>query len=433
MNLSNKKNEKDKVINIEKKTKSNKSKKTKERANKKEKTSKKSKSNKKKEKNSKLQKKKPSPYWKKLEFPISQWSGKIIKDYKKMKIPNNLYKEDIDIILKLIFRKSHKFSVVKSSTRLISIFIFLILLFIFLGIFHFIKKKYSLGITFFGISIFLIFVYLRPIKTSIHNKYKKCHQDLFYITDHINRKYLGDLGYYLLIDYNFKFIGIYIIPLYIKHILDYRDQLIELKKSLKGDTIDHLHKKVDQNKFDKSNSYINNSFYTNNYKTLFNTNLNYFTFGYNYNNNLNNNNLEVDINNDNKENGDNNYNDVTVDVDENDNHNDSHNDNYNTFGNNKIKFNNFFKNDNNCKNENGGTRFDIEINKRRTDSNKIFKNNKKVFPKGNINYDKMEKYDIGGGNKSEAMNSQMHSKSIDKLKELIENEKNGLGIINNKI
>ena len=70
--------------------------------------------------------KKPLPTWKKLEFPISQLTGKIKNNYKKKDLPKNIDKEDIDIILKLITKESKKFSPVKNKTKLTFIFILLI-------------------------------------------------------------------------------------------------------------------------------------------------------------------------------------------------------------------------------------------------------------------------------------------------------------------
>ena len=224
---------------------------------------------------------------------------------------------------------------------------------------------------------------MHRIRKSINNKYKKCHRDLFYLTDYINRKYLGDLGYYLLVDFNFKFIGIYIIPNYIRQVLKFRDKNIELKKKLEGETINHLHKKEDINKFDKSNYYINNTFYNNNIKTIFNSHINYFTFDYNINNkfnkniNMDNPNFKNDIGND---------------------YNISNNTN-----NNQIKYNNFFNNvEENNNNNNikiGDIIIDVPLNK------------KKI---------------------NKTINSEINNRSIDKFKDYIENKYNGLGILNDK-
>ncbi len=108
-------------LNKEKKFKTDKSKKNIEK-NKKEKISK----NKiLKEKDKAKFTKKSLLSWKKLEFPISQFSGKIQKNYKKIIFPKNLNQEDIDIILNVIYKKSKKFSPVKANTRMTFFFIFL--------------------------------------------------------------------------------------------------------------------------------------------------------------------------------------------------------------------------------------------------------------------------------------------------------------------
>ena len=382
--------------------------------------------------------KKRLPIWKKLEFPISQFTGKIQKNYKKLKFPKYLDKDDIDIILKLISKESKNFAPVKSNTKLTFIFILLIISSFAFGITFLFKKKYFLGIILIIVFLILCFIYIHIIRKSIKNKYKKCHQDLFYLTDYINRKFLCDIGYYLLIDYNFKFIGIYTLTNYIREILKYRDHNIELKKKLEGDTIDHLHKKERINQFDKSNSFINNTFYNNNYKNIFNTNINQFTFGlgYNYNNKMfytfNNNNLiNNDINNSN--------NDITFD----DGNNESN------VNQNKVKFNNFFKNKENKEKENNivglkNEEIIIDIPLKRRKINKDNKNeiknensilnkslSKKENKKSNNNNNDNDKYKKFYGKKYEEMNSQANNRSIDKFKDYIENKYNGLGILNN--
>ena len=370
----------------------------------------KEKSNKKqsKNKNKNTNIKKKLQFWKKLEFPISQFSGKIINNYKDAKLPKFLDKEDIDIILKLISKESKNFSPVKTNTKMIIIFMLLCLSSITFGIIFLFQKKTTLGIGLILVCFILCFIYIHIIRKSIINKYKQCHRDLFYLTDYINRKYLGDLGYYLLIDYNFKFIGIYIIPNYIREILKFRDHNIELKKHLEGETLNHLHKR----EIDKSSDNINN-FYKNKYKTIFNSNINYFTFGYNNNilNNFNNNNIN-----------NNNNNDITIDNDYNSNNNK-----------NKVKFNNFFDKENNNKDiiEKEDIIIDIPLNKR-----KINNDNKKTFTKIdeliNKSLYKRDNKNSNNNNKYKEMNSHANDRSIDKFKDYLENKFNGLGILNDK-
>ena len=404
--------------------KTNSTKKQREKRMKKEKESKNKKANAKQSKM--IQKnKKPLSTWKKLEFPISQLSGKIQKNYKNLKIPKFLDKEDIDIILTLISKESKNFSPVKANTKLTFIFIFLILSSFAFGILFLIQKKVGIGVILIILCFILCFIYIHIIRKSINNKYKKCHQDLFYLTDYINRKYLGDLGYYLLIDYNFKFIGIYTIPNYIQEILKYRDHNIELKKTLEGDTINHLHKKPNY-KLDKSNNYINNTFYNNYYNNIFNTNLNAYTLGYNYKNIYNTYNINLNNNNGNFNN------DITYD--------EGCTDDKNNIIKDKVKFNNFFKSNNNDINDekikSDNNIIDIPINRRNVRAN--YKNNIREIineiDKLNKKEDKIINNKNGKdnyyGNKNEEMNSQVNNKSIDKFKDYIENKYNGLGMLN---
>ena len=368
--------------------------------------------------------KKSVTYWKKMEFKISQFSGKIIKNYKKINFPKNLNQDDIDIILKLITKQSKKFAPVRSSTKLTFIFIFLCLLFFVFGIFFIYKKLVFIGVVFIILSLILGFIYLHKIKKSIDNNYKKCHKSLFYLTDYINRKFLGKLGYYLLIDYKFRSIGIYLIPYHIWRILQLRDNNIELKQKLVGnrDTIDQLHKRESYDKSKNISNYRNSSFFNNNYYPVFNINPNYFSFAHNYNYNMNND----------KDNDKDNADEPTLDEGENGNNN------ANTIVRHNIQYNNYFRKEetnNNITSENNeDTIININIKKRKILSD--FKNEIKnrLIDKEN-RFTKLESEISGTGEKNtkrndtkyEEMNSQINNRSIDKFNGY---KFNGLGIIN---
>ena len=362
-------------------------------------------------------KKKSVTYWKKMEFKISQFSGKIIKNYNKIIFPKNLVQEDIDIILKLITKESKKFSPVRNNTRLTFIFIFLCLLSFALGIFLIIKKIVFVGVILIILCLILGFIYLHKIRKSIDNDYKKCHKRLFYLSDYINRKFLGKIGYYLLIDYKFRSIGIYLIPYHIWRILQLRDHNIELKKQLKGDTINNLHKRESYDKSNNIPKYTNNTFFNNNYYyPVFNINPNLFSFAYN-NNNMNNN------NNDNT-----NADETTFDEGE----------NGNTIIRNNIQYNNYFRKEetnNNITSENNeDTVININIKKKKIlfDFKNGIKN--RLIDKEN-RFTKIESEVSGNGEKNtkmndtkyEEMNSQINNRSIDKFNGY---KFNGLKIIN---
>ena len=176
-------------------------------------------------------------------FPISQITGKIKINKKQKYNLVNLSFEDILLIVKLISKETHNFSPVKSNFNKTLLFTILSLLSLGLCILFFHKKQILLGIIFLFIFLFLGFIYLHKVRKSIDKSYRKCHRKLFGLTDNINRKFLGKLGYYLLIDCNFRFIGIYIIPGSIRSILELRDHNIEIKKNLEGGTIDKMGKR----------------------------------------------------------------------------------------------------------------------------------------------------------------------------------------------
>ena len=287
-------------------------------------------------------------------------------------------------------------------------------LFIF-GIFFLIKKKTITGIILILLFLLLGWVYIHIIRRAIDNKYKKCHKDLFYLTDYINRKFLANLGYYLLVDHNFKSIGIYLIPYHIWRLLQFRDKNIELKQQLIGDTIDHLYKKENNNK-SNINYFKNNYFYNNNIKDIFNTHINYFSFGFNNNNN------NFNQNNNNINNFNQNNNDLTFDDGN---------------KNNTIIEN---KNNYNVSKNNRETIININIKKKKihklqnTDSNKKWMDtiNNKVSKKYTDTSGTWIKNEKLNETKNEEMNTHVNDRSIDKLKDYIENRFNDLRILNIK-
>ena len=429
--MNNKKQPKNKNIDSSKKANSEKSKQKKEKnktkstnsKSKKSKNSKSKKKNNKKQKKSKLKENKRinHNYWKKLEFKISQISGKIIKNYKKIKFPQNLNQEDIDIILNLLSKKSKKFAPVRSNTQLTFIFILLCFSSLGFGIFFLTKNKVLIGIILIIIFLFLGIIYLYKIRKSIDAKYKKCHQDIFYLTDYINRRFLAHLGYYLLIDYNFKSIGIYLIPFHIWNLLQFRDKMIDLKKNFIGGTIDQMHRRESYKKNDNEK---NNQLYNNTYNKLFRSNTNYFGFGYNYINKFN---LRQKYNiNDYNINNENN-NEATFDEGDKDIDNTTKD---------NIKFNNFFKKEETHESKDNKNNKDIYIDvnlKSIKDLSEYQKEMKIKLDTDNIltkRETKKNKELIDekcNENKYEELNSQINSRSIDKLNDF---RFNGLGLIN---
>ena len=343
-----------------------------------------------------------SPYRKSkfqiIVFPISQITGKIkINKHKKYNLPN-LSSKDIIFIIKLILKESHNFSPVKSKFTKTLFFTFMCLLSLALGIFFFHKEMIHFGIIFIFLFIIFGFIYLHKIRKSINNNYKKCQKKLFQLTDHINRKLLGKLGYYLLIDSNFRFIGIYVIPGYIKSILELRDNNIEIKKNLEGRTIDNMRKKEDYIEHPKYEDFMNNMLL----KNIKDYTLRNYGF---YRNN----------------------NDIILNDDENMNNN-------RTIKNDKIKFNNFFKENNN---NNDLIDKDDTIDIKLTNKERIrleYAKKIKLEKRKSDSFDDSENYPEYYPNNNlgeENNNSKINNRSIDKFKNYFGNSYNGIEILNN--
>ena len=324
----------------------------------------------------------------KLVFPISQITGKIKLSKKSNYNLYNISSKDINFLIKLILKESHNFSPVKSRFKKNLIFTLLFLVSFSLCIFYFYKRKAYLGIIFILLFLFFGFIYLHSVRKTINKNYKKCQQKLFSLTDYINRKFLSKLGYYLLIDCSFRFIGIYIIPGSVRSLLNLRDHNIELKKKLEGGTIDTLKKKENYEEHPKYDDFM---------KNMLLKDIKDFT--------------ERNSNKKNIFNGNENMNNRTL-------------------KNNKIKFNNFFKGKNNNdlieQNDKGDIGLTNKAKIRLEYAQKI-----KYKKKKNDLDDESDYPDYYYPNNYEENNTKINNRSIDKFKSYFGNSYNGIDLITN--
>ena len=376
MNLIKEKNPKDITIII-KKTKRNKPKEIKEEK----------KEDKINNKNIDKKPKKKISRFQRLVFPISQITGKIKINKKENYNLYDISSKDVIFLIELIAKETHNFSIVKSKFQKKLLFFLICLTSLSLGIYFFHKKKAHIGIIFIFIFIFFGFIYLHIIRKSIKNSYKKCQRKLFLLTDHINRKFLGKFGYYLLVDSSFRFIGIYIIPGTIRSLLKLRDHNIEIKQNLEGGTIDQMKKKE---------NYIEHPKYDDFMKNMLLKNIKEFTLrNYNYNK----------------------KNDTILKGDEYLNNK--------TLKNDKIKFNNFFKNNKNDLIDKDDT---IDIGLTNKEKIRIEYAKKVKFQKNKEeSLDESDNYQ----NNYEENNSKINNRSIDKFKFYFGNSYNGINLITN--
>jgi hypothetical protein len=328
-----------------------------------------------------------------LVFPISQINGKIKFNKKKSYNLINIPSKDVIFIIKLILKESHNFSPVKSRFKKTLIFTILCLLSLFLGIFFFYKKIIHVGFICMALFILFGFIYLHKIRKSINDGYKKLQKKLFQLTDNINRKFLAKFGYYLLIDSSFRFIGIYIIPGTVRSILLLRDHNIEIKKNLEGGTIDQMGKNENYVEHPKYEDFRNNFLFRD---------IKDFTLR-NYNNNYNKKNDAIFKGNEHLNNK--------------------------TLKNNKIKFNNFFKENKKDLIDKDDT-IDISLSNKdkirleyaRRMKYKIKKNDSLDDSENDVEYYK---------NNNDQNVSKINNRSIDKFKSYFGNSYNGIDLITN--
>jgi hypothetical protein len=328
-----------------------------------------------------------------LVFPISQINGKIKFNKKKSYNLINIHSKDVIFIIKLILKESHNFSPVKSRFKKTLIFTILCLLSLFLGIFFFYKKIIHVGFICMALFILFGFIYLHKIRKSINNNYKKLQKKLFQLTDNINRKFLAKFGYYLLIDSSFRFIGIYIIPGSVRSILLLRDHNIEIKKNLEGGTIDQMGKNENYVEHPKYEDFRNNFLFRD---------IKDFTLR-NYNNNYNKKNDAIFKGNEHLNNK--------------------------TLKNNKIKFNNFFKENKKDLIDKDDT---IDISLSNKDKIRLeYASRMKYKIKKNDSLDDSENDVEYYKNNNDQNVSKINNRSIDKFKSYFGNSYNGIDLITN--
>ena len=328
-----------------------------------------------------------------LVFPISQINGKIKFNKKKSYNLINIPSKDVIFIIKLILKESHNFSPVKSRFKKTLIFTILCFLSLFLGIFFFYKKIIHVGFICIALFILFGFIYLHKIRKSINDGYKKLQKKLFQLTDNINRKFLAKFGYYLLIDSSFRFIGIYIIPGSVRSILLLRDHNIEIKKNLEGGTIDQMGKNENYVEHPKYEDFRNNFLFRD---------IKDFTLR-NYNNNYNKKNDAIFKGNEHLNNK--------------------------TLKNNKIKFNNFFKENKKDLIDKDDT---IDISLSNKDKIRLeYASRMKYKIKKNDSLDDSENDVEYYKNNNDQNVSKINNRSIDKFKSYFGNSYNGIDLITN--
>ena len=332
---------------------------------------------------------------KKPKNKISRFQTLVFPIFNKKKSYNliNIPSKDVIFIIKLILKESHNFSPVKSRFKKTLIFTILCLLSLFLGIFFFYKKIIHVGFICIALFILFGFIYLHKIRKSINNNYKKLQKKLFQLTDNINRKFLAKFGYYLLIDSSFRFIGIYIIPGSVRSILLLRDHNIEIKKNLEGGTIDQMGKNENYVEHPKYEDFRNNFLFRD---------IKDFTLR-NYNNNYNKKNDAIFKGNEHLNNK--------------------------TLKNNKIKFNNFFKENKKDLIDKDDT---IDISLSNKDKIRLeYASRMKYKIKKNDSLDDSENDVEYYKNNNDQNVSKINNRSIDKFKSYFGNSYNGIDLITN--
>ena len=155
--------------------------------------------------------------WKRVLFYIPSLKKKINRKFDPKILYNKLDFDDVDIILTLLEKETSKFHWKRLFTKVKIFFLILIISFVILSILYtFYFKKLFIAFIHFFIALLLSFQYFFCVLNFFRKKYVREHKKLYPLIFNINRKLLNNKGLYLMINPNFSYINIYLVPTFIQ-------------------------------------------------------------------------------------------------------------------------------------------------------------------------------------------------------------------------
>lgn len=155
--------------------------------------------------------------WRRVLFYIPSLKKRIKREFDPKILYNKLDFDDVDIILTLLEKESSKFHWKRLFTKVKIFYLILILTFVILSLLYtFYYKKLFIALIHFFIALIFSFQYFFCILNFFRKKYVKVHKSLYPLILNINRKLLNNKGLYLMINPNFTYINIYLVPSFIQ-------------------------------------------------------------------------------------------------------------------------------------------------------------------------------------------------------------------------
>ena len=156
--------------------------------------------------------------WRRIIFPISQCNGKILlKNFKESSLDKKTTIQDLHIAFSLLERSTYKFRnqrrcfIIKVCTICLSLFLFLLSLAFFL-----IVKKILAGVSLIILSCIFITIYIFCITNKYKLQIKADLKKIYPVLKEINTRLFVDNSLYLMINPDFNFFSLYIIPPFIQ-------------------------------------------------------------------------------------------------------------------------------------------------------------------------------------------------------------------------
>ncbi len=155
--------------------------------------------------------------WKRVLFYIPSLKKSIKRQFDATILYNKLDFDDVDIILTLLEKETSKFRWKRLFIKVKIFFLIVILTFVFLSfLYTFYYKKLFIALINFIIALLLSFQYFFCVLNFFRKKYVREHKKLYPLIFNINRKLLNNKGLYLMINPNFSYINIYLVPAFIQ-------------------------------------------------------------------------------------------------------------------------------------------------------------------------------------------------------------------------
>ena len=156
--------------------------------------------------------------WNRIVFTISRFSGRISRKYQLTKYFKNIDQDEIELVLKLIEKKSNYFMFLRMKTclRIFLSIIGLVILTISILCFLYFNSLIGGIITICICALETVLLNYCCLNSTFKDYFKKAYRKIYTLLDDINHHIFGGNNMYLMLSPNLNFLALYTVPKHFK-------------------------------------------------------------------------------------------------------------------------------------------------------------------------------------------------------------------------